>query len=382
MARRDYGSGSIEPRGKNRWRVEIALAPDPLTGGRRRRRFPVRGTKLEAQRALREAQHERDNGGVDPNRITVAEWLSRWLERRIEDGAVGPRAAENYRAIVKRHLVPAVGSHRLQDLRSDQVIELKANIARTLAPPTVHKILGLLRQSLEAAVVGQLLSRNPAASVPSPSLAGVTRERRALDDAEIGELLIAATGTAYAVPLRFALATGARQSEILGARWSAIDLDRTVFVVERTLQHVAGEFRLLPPKTRNSRRAIELSAGTVATLKRHRAAQNEARLQLGSAWADLDLVFPDALGGFQHRRTFFSGFRRLVDASAIEDPATVNFHALRHTAASQWIKAGVDLLTVSRRLGHGSASFTMDVYGHLLSGQQRAAAEALDHLLA
>ena len=85
MARRDYGSGSIEPRGKNRWRVEIALAPDRLTGGRRRRRFPVRGTKLEAQRALREAQHERDNGEVDPNRITVAEWLSRWLERRIED---------------------------------------------------------------------------------------------------------------------------------------------------------------------------------------------------------------------------------------------------------------------------------------------------------
>lgn len=54
----------------------------------------------------------------------------------------------------------------------------------------------------------------------------------------------------------------------------------------------------------------------------------------------------------------------------------------RHTTASQWIKAGVDLLTVSRRLGHGSASFTMDVYGHLLSGQQRAAAEALDHLIA
>ena len=311
MARRDYGSGSIEPRGKNRWRVEIALAPDPLTGGRRRPGgSPSEGRSSRLSEHFAKRSMERDNGGVDPNRITVAEWLSRWLERRIEDGAVGPRAAENYRAIVKRHLVPAVGSHRLQDLRSDQVIELKANIARTLAPPTVHKILGLLRQSLEAAVVGQLLSRNPAASVPSPSLAGVTRERRALDDAEIGELLIAATGTALRCPAP--ICTGHRRTTKRDSR-GALERDRPR---SDRLRRQSGRCStlpvssdLLPPKTRNSRRAIELSAGTVATLKRHRAAQNEARLQLGSAWADLDLVFPDALGGFQHRRTFFSGFR-------------------------------------------------------------------------
>ena len=59
----------------------------------------------------------------------------------------------------------------------------------------------------------------------------------------------------------------------------------------------------------------------------------------------------------------------------------MNFHTLRHTAASQWILAGVDLLTVSRRLGHSQASFTMDVYGHMLPGQQHQAAEALDHLI-
>ena len=71
----------------------------------------------------------------------------------------------------------------------------------------------------------------------------------------------------------------------------------------------------------------------------------------------------------------------MVSESKVERPREVNFHTLRHTAASQWILAGVDLLTVSRRLGHTQASFTMDVYGHMLPGQQYQAAEALDHLL-
>ena len=119
----------------------------------------------------------------------------------------------------------------------------------------------------------------------------------------------------------------------------------------------------LPPKTRNSRRTIELSGATVALLPRHRAEQNAVRLRLGAAWENHDLVFPDPSGRYQYRQAFYTGVRRLLPSSGIDDPRTVNFHSLRHTAASQWIKAGVDLLTVSRRLGHGSAAFTMDVTG-------------------
>lgn len=72
----------------------------------------------------------------------------------------------------------------------------------------------------------------------------------------------------------------------------------------------------------------------------------------------------------------------IVKASQIEEAGEVNWHTLRHTAASLWIAAGVDIFTVSRRLGHAKTSFTMDVYAHLLEGQQAAAASALDHLLA
>ena len=94
------------------------------------------------------------------------------------------------------------------------------------------------------------------------------------------------------------------------------------------------------------------------------------------------MVFPSSIGTPWVRRAFYRDYKMLVNESGIAAPQSVKWHTLRHTAASQWIKAGVDIFTVSRRLGHSSAAFTMDRYGHLLKGQQRQAAEALDHLLA
>jgi integrase len=381
MGKRDYGSGSIEERGPGRYRIEIQLGRDPETGKPRRRRFTVRGTKRDAQTAVREALAERDTGGiVDPEGLTVGEWLTRWLERHIADGHVGPRTAERYRGIVRRQLIASIGAISLQDLRRQQIADLKDTLGAKLAPATVRKVLGLLRQALDAAVEGELLSRNPASAVRSPSVKDA-RERRALDADEITLLLAAAEGTEYDVPLRFALATGIRQAELLGATWGSLDLEAGTFTVERTVQHVAGEFLSLAPKTKRSRRTIELSPATVSLLRRHRSDQLEARLRVGSAWSDHDLVFPDALGRFCHRRSFYGGFRQLVAESGIVEPESVTWHSLRHSAASLWIRAGVDLLTVSRRLGHASAAFTMDSYGHLVAGQQAAAAAAMDHLI-
>ncbi len=381
MARRDWGTGAIEERSRGRWRVAVELPRDPATGKRRRRRFTVRGTKRDAQRALHEALNERDHGGVDPNRITTGEWLEHWIAQRVRDGTLAPATVETYRSMVRANLLPAIGPVPLQELRAYHVRALKDDLSQSKAPATVWGILRLLRQVLQSAVTQELLGRNPAVAVPNPSRVRGTQERRALDEAEIVELLRVTAGTAYDMVVRFALATGARRGELLGARWDAIDLERRTFRVLRALQVVRSEFLMLPPKTARSRRTIELSPTTVARLRRHRADQNAARLRLGAAWDDHDLVFPGRRGRYWVPLRFYEGFRELVGGSKIERPREVNFHTLRHTAASQWILAGVDLLTVSRRLGHTQASFTMDVYGHMLPGQQDQAAEALDHLL-
>ena len=270
---------------------------------------------------------------------------------------------------------------RLQDLRRGHVLSVKTTVSKTVAPATVKTILGVLRQALQAAVTDELIPRNPAAAVSNPSLAGTTRERRALDEDELAALLKAAAGTELDGPIRFALATGVRQGELLGATWESTDLHSRVFVVRQTLAQIDGEFRMLPPKTRNSRRTIEMSEATVAMLRQHRIRQHESRLHFGRDWEDWGLVFPGPGGRPWSRHVLYDGFRRALGRTDIASPEAINWHSLRHTAASLWLRAGVDVFTVSRRLGHGSASFTMDTYGHLLRGQQQAAAEALDHLL-
>ena len=379
--RRDWGSGSIEELGPRRWRVSVSLGRDPVTGKRRRLRFIVHGTKRDAQRALNKAIREQEHGGVDPNRITTGEWLTTWLDGKIRDEEIGPEVSYNYRGILQYHLIPALGDVPLQDLSADQIRALKDSVSEGRAPATVRRIVMLIRQALDAAVTRGLLATSPASTIPLPRVGRNGRERRALDRDEIKELLRVADGTAYAMPIRFALHTGARRGELLGARWDAIDLEKREFHVLRTLHYVDGEFTFRPPKTPRSQRTITLSENMVKRLRDHRAEQRAAKRREGASWEEHDLVFPGSRGRPWYSVTFYKGFRRLVASSSIQDPTDVVFHSLRHTAASQWIAAKVDLYIVSRRLGHADPGFTMRVYAHLLPGQQDAAALASDDFL-
>ena len=148
-------------------------------------------------------------------------------------------------------------------------------------------------------------------------------------------MLRVANDTPYDMPIRFALATGARQAEVLGATWGAIDVERGTFHVIKTLKIEKREFRMAPRRRTARAALIELSRATVQLLLDHRDEQNAARLDLGEGWEDHDLVFPAERGRYWHRVAFHRGFRQLLDVSTIERPKEVNFHTLRHTAASQ-----------------------------------------------
>ena len=381
MGRRDWGSGSVERRGKGRWRLSYELGGDPDTGKRHRRRWAFRGTKREAIQALLKAMSEHENGGVNPDEITTAEWLTQWLDGRVSDRKIGSAAEYNYRGIIKNHLTREIGSVRLQDLNAAHIRTLKSKLLASRKPRTVKKTLGLLRQALQSAVQQELLAANPASAVPMPSPDQEDKDRRALEEDEITKLREAAEGTPYDMVVRFALATGARQGEVLGATWKEIDLERGTFHVIYALKEKDGEPYLGAPKTRRSRRMIALSPAFVELLRNHRKEQDAARRELGEEWENHDLVFPIEGGGYWRRSRFYKGYRRLVNGSGIKEPKDVNFHTLRHTAASQWTKADVDTLTISRRLGHASAAFTLDNYAHELIGQQDDAARVFDDLI-
>jgi integrase len=156
-------------------------------------------------------------------------------------------------------------------------------------------------------------------------------------------------------------------------------LDVAELRVERSLEETKAGLRLKSPKTKRGRRNISLPPEAVVMLRAHKVSQLEYRLAVGVGKADAStLVFSDYEGRPIKPHTVSRTWRRFVKANALP---SVSFHSLRHTHASVLIKAGVDILTISRRLGHSSASITLDVYGHLIGGADEAAANAIGRLL-
>jgi integrase len=176
-----------------------------------------------------------------------------------------------------------------------------------------------------------------------------------------------------------ALSTGMRRGELLALRWGALNLDAATVRVERSLEQTQAGLRFKSPKTAYGRRIISLPEGAVTVLRAHRKRLLEQRLQLGQGKLTPDsLVFckmdesPLSPGGVS------DSWR---DAIAVRKLPKVTFHALRHSHASALISSGIDILTVSRRLGHASPSITLGIYAHLVAKTDNAAASVIDKAL-
>jgi integrase len=177
-----------------------------------------------------------------------------------------------------------------------------------------------------------------------------------------------------------ALATGMRRGELLALRWQDCDLDRATVRVEQSLETTKAGLRVKEPKTKYGRRTITLPASLVAELRNHWTAQQQQRLRLGMGKAPHgSLVFATWDGRTRHPDGLTKEFATAM--AAIGRPE-ITLHSLRHTHASQLIAAGLDVLTISRRLGHGSAAITLRVYGHLFANSDARAAEVMEAALA
>ena len=370
-------AGTIRKRARETWEVRFELGRDPGTGRRRFRYRTVRGTKKDAERALTQALHRRDTGtDIAPARVTVAEYLQRWLRDYVAVN-VAPSTLRRYEQIVGR-LLPLLGALRLQHLRPTHIQEAYAALLQDgLAARTVLHHHRVLREALQHAVRWQLAASNPADAVSPPRPAD--REMRALTPGEVHRLLAADGDPGLRAIIHVAVTTGLRLGELLGLRWSDLDLDGGTASISRAAQYLSGTgITFRQPKSARSRRNIALSAETVRTLREHRRRQLERRLAAGPAYVDQDLVFATADGSVRPPYQVQAAFRTLVQRVGL---GPVRFHDLRHTAATLMLRAGVPIKIVSTRLGHATAGLTLDTYSHVTPDMQREAAAAVDAVL-
>jgi integrase len=367
--RRGHGDGGIdEPypgHYRLRWRVD---------GKRYSKMF--RGSIAEARRELRRLLKTADDGEhVAPDKITLADWIARWvaLLRRGENtrkhGLVNTRTLERYEDLLRLHVVPTLGTRSLQRIAATEIDALYAQLEQRLSTRTVHHIHTVLGACLNTAMRKGLLVVSPVAKAEAP-VPGDGHAGQVLDQDQLTSLLNGFRGSALYPIVAVAAFTGARRNEILALRWSDFNASQSTLTIARSLEETkAYGRRFKEPKTARGRRTITIDDRLVALL----SAGQEGQLRLAAGVADgaeVDLslirlpegslIFPAPLAageGFDFTRPRDArNISKVFSRRAVKlGFPKLRFHDLRGTHETMLLDAGVPVHVVAARCGHDAA---------------------------
>lgn len=357
-------------------------------GGKRRQSKRSFRTKKEAQAALTELLAAHQTGTfVAPSRMPLRDFVEPWLAA-LENQGRKPTTLRGYRTSLHSYVLPRLGNVALQELRASDLDTLYAELLRSggrrgqgLSMTTVHHVHAAMNKLLHDAERKGLVIRNVAKLANAPTLTTARAkgpEMRVWSPDELARFLASIEGNRNEALFRLMAMTGIRRGEVVALRWSDVELAGHRLTVNQAATVMDGEEVVDVPKTRRSRRVIDLDPETVSVLQRYRARQREQFLMLGVSARASDRVFTNEIGEPLRPNSVGQAFRRLVDSAEVP---VIRLHDLRHTHATHLLMAGVNVKVVSERLGHSSVSFTLDTYGHVMPGQQAEAAAAAAALL-
>lgn len=359
---RGYREGTIRLRGDGYWEARLRRP------GQKSRFFYDR-SKRKVEMRLAEARRDQERGLLGASRVSVGQFLRWWLDEVVRDH-VRARTWERYDQVVRDHLAELAGIP-LERLGPEPIQQLLNRLARSGRAP--EKAFVVLRNALNAAVNNRRISWNPANQVKLPRWHKV--EPRTLRAHEAASLRAALVGDPFEALYVLALSCAMREGELLGLRWSDVDLARREIRIERQLQAIpqadgGHRLELVDVKSAASRRTLPLPAIGYDALLAHRERQRVASLH--------GLVFTTSRGTPINARNLIRSFKALLEKAGLPD---MRFHDLRHSAATFLIASRVDPKTVQAILGHTSSRLTMDLYAHAVPEALRDAAHVMDRVL-
>jgi integrase len=331
----------------------------------------VRGGLRDARFARAEIQARLGRGDriVRADR-TLAEVGEEWLAQQHH---LRPRTRELYLTALERHIGPRLGNKRIGDINVDRVADFIRDLSDSgLAGSTIRGVMTPLKRILDYAARRGLISENPVNRLERGERPRIgRREMRILAREEIDALLQAVIPS-YRPVIATAIFTGLRQGELLGLTWADIDFGNAVVHVRCQLDRSGAR---TAPKTPQAYRQVLLMPSLAQLLREHKVA---------SAFSALgDPVFASLSGRpVNYRNVTRRGFAAAVDKAGLDRPGEprLRFHDLRHTFASLLIAEGLNIVYVSRQLGHATPAFTLNVYSHLFDRAEhsRRALDALE----
>lgn len=375
------GSGSIRKKTVTRngkeytyWEARVTVGRDPGTGRQVQRSFTGQ-TQKEVREKMTQTAAELDAGTyMPPCKMTVGEWLDIWAEDYLCN--LKPTTVQSYERNIRNQIKPAMGAVKLSDLHPHTVQRFVNRLKRDLSPASVKLAYRILHAALEKAVDLEYIRQNPARRCELPR--NTQTEIRPLEDRESAALLKAAKGRDVEHAVTVALFTGMRLNEILGLTWDAVDFEHgTINVSKQLTRH---EYRtehglFISPKSGKSR-VITPAPSVMAALRAQKRKQAEKQLRAGQLWSNPHkLVFTNEAGAPFEVWRLERGFGAACAAAGLEG---VRFHDLRHTYAVNSIRAGDDIKTVQSNLGHATAAFTLDRYGHFTERMRQDSAARME----
>ena len=378
------GGGTIRQRPDGRWEARYTLGIDPGTG-KQIQKSVYGKTQKEVAQNLRQITAEIDaKTYVAPCKLSISEWMSIWAQ----DYLVGVKAstAYLYRRTIELYIDPHLGHIRLDALNAHTVQHFYNELAKPSKPDaaplsakSIKNIHGVLHKALQQAVLLNYIRYNPTTACVLPKI--VKKEIHPLTDQQTAQLLNLLKGSKYEIPLTVDLFTGLREGELLGLIWDCVDFEKGTILVNKQLrrsQRKGGTYYFSPPKN-NKSRTITPAPYVMKLLQAQKVQQARQRLMAGPAWEDSGLVFTNEFGRYISYRAIFDSFKRIVKRIGLSD---ARIHDLRHTYAVNCIRAGDDIKTVQSNLGHATAAFTLDVYGHFTDDMRSVSAQRMEGFIA
>jgi len=296
-----------------------------------------------------------------------------------------------------KRILPAIGHMKLKDIKpihlnqfyhnlEEDGINLnakrdaKGNIIANgrLAPKTILEHHRLISKILSTAVKWQLIEKNVATMADPPKVPH--KEISFLNENEIRNLLdlLNDAPIQYRSMINLLIFTGIRRGELCGLEWKDIDFESKTMRIVRSSQYIGNATIITKePKTQSGMRKFVMSDTICKILKDYRKWHLEVKVRLGDQWVDTDRLFTTWNGSPIYPDTVTSWFSDFLKKNNLPK---VTLHSLRHTNATLMIAEGVDVCTVSRRLGHANTSTTLNIYAHALKSRDQEAAEKLDSM--
>lgn len=384
-----HGTGTIRKKivtrnGKDYiyWEARYTVGTDPGTGKQKQKSITGK-TQKEVAAKLKEVTHQIDMGTyTEPQRMTFSSWLDFWMSEYTTQSCK-QSTISTYQQQIEKHIKPALGNIKLTAINTMQIQKLLNDLTRkkSLAPKSVKNVHGIVHKALAQAVKMHYIPYNPTDACELPRME--KKEIRPLTENEIKAFLCEIEkGEQFARLFKVALFTGMREGEICGLPWDAVDFKKGTITVKQQLQkekEKGGKFYIAATKN-DKTRTITAAPFVMKILREEKAEQMKLRLKMGFAWDNQwNLVFTYPEGTHTVPRTVLKHFKAVMERIGRPD---ARFHDLRHTYAVMSLQEGDDPKTVQENLGHATASFTLDVYGHVSAKMKQDSAARMENYIA